>query len=126
MSELRIFSYLPNPRIWKATIAARIYDETPAAPLAGAGRGLLLLRGHAGRPEKAGISPRPSRNLACLAIPRSRYECAIMHVRQRPSEQVRSSFAVATGGPAGDKSADTVAKRWLKPRRSKHLSVTIP
>ncbi|MET0154162.1 MAG: glutathione binding-like protein [Candidatus Binatia bacterium] len=24
MSELRIFSYLPNPRIWKATIAARI------------------------------------------------------------------------------------------------------
>ena len=21
MSELRIFSYLPNPRIWKATIA---------------------------------------------------------------------------------------------------------
>ena len=24
MSELRIFSYLPNPRIWKATIAARL------------------------------------------------------------------------------------------------------
>src|ERR1700676_3380735 len=24
MSQLRIFSYLPNPRIWKATIAARI------------------------------------------------------------------------------------------------------
>lgn len=24
MSDLRIFSYLPNPRIWKATIAARI------------------------------------------------------------------------------------------------------
>src|SRR6266540_255400 len=25
MRELRIFSYLPNPRIWKATIAARLY-----------------------------------------------------------------------------------------------------
>jgi glutathione S-transferase len=24
MSELRIFSYLPNPRIWKAMIAARL------------------------------------------------------------------------------------------------------
>lgn len=24
MSHLRIFSYLPNPRIWKATIAARL------------------------------------------------------------------------------------------------------
>ena len=24
MSELRIFSYLPNPRVWKATIAARL------------------------------------------------------------------------------------------------------
>jgi hypothetical protein len=24
MTQLRIFSYLPNPRIWKATIAARI------------------------------------------------------------------------------------------------------
>jgi len=24
MSELRIFSYLPNPRIWKATITARL------------------------------------------------------------------------------------------------------
>jgi elongation factor 1-gamma len=24
MAELRIFSYLPNPRIWKATIAARL------------------------------------------------------------------------------------------------------
>jgi len=24
MSELRIFSYLPNPRMWKATIAARL------------------------------------------------------------------------------------------------------
>ena len=24
MSELRIFSYLSNPRIWKATIAARL------------------------------------------------------------------------------------------------------
>jgi hypothetical protein len=24
MTELRIFSYLPNPPIWKATIAARI------------------------------------------------------------------------------------------------------
>src|ERR1700747_856587 len=24
MSELRIFSYLPNPRIWKATIAGRL------------------------------------------------------------------------------------------------------
>ena len=24
MTELRIFSYLPNPRIWKATIAARL------------------------------------------------------------------------------------------------------
>src|SRR5215468_1590231 len=24
MSDLRIFSYLPNPRIWKATIAARL------------------------------------------------------------------------------------------------------
>jgi glutathione S-transferase len=24
MSELRVFSYLPNPRIWKATIAARL------------------------------------------------------------------------------------------------------
>src|ERR1700688_2270507 len=24
MSQLRIFSYLPNPRIWKATIAARL------------------------------------------------------------------------------------------------------
>ncbi|HEV3493694.1 MAG TPA: glutathione S-transferase, partial [Reyranella sp.] len=23
MSQLRIFSYLPNPRLWKATIAAR-------------------------------------------------------------------------------------------------------
>ena len=26
MSQLRIFSYLPNPRIWKATIAARLCD----------------------------------------------------------------------------------------------------
>jgi glutathione S-transferase len=26
MSDLRIFSYLPNPRIWKATIAARLCD----------------------------------------------------------------------------------------------------
>jgi glutathione S-transferase len=26
MSKLRIFSYLPNPRIWKATIAARLCD----------------------------------------------------------------------------------------------------
>ena len=24
MADLRIFSYLPNPRIWKATIAARL------------------------------------------------------------------------------------------------------
>ena len=24
--DLRIFSYLPNPRIWKATIAARLCD----------------------------------------------------------------------------------------------------
>ena len=24
MSDLRIFSYLPNPRLWKATIAARL------------------------------------------------------------------------------------------------------
>src|SRR5271163_2626572 len=24
MSDLRIFSYLPNPRIWKATVAARL------------------------------------------------------------------------------------------------------
>ena len=24
MSQLRIFSYLPNPRIWKATVAARL------------------------------------------------------------------------------------------------------
>ena len=24
MTDLRIFSYLPNPRIWKATIAARL------------------------------------------------------------------------------------------------------
>jgi hypothetical protein len=24
MSQLRIFSYLPNPRIWKATIGARL------------------------------------------------------------------------------------------------------
>jgi elongation factor 1-gamma len=24
MRQLRIFSYLPNPRIWKATIAARL------------------------------------------------------------------------------------------------------
>jgi elongation factor 1-gamma len=24
MSQLRIFSYLPNPRIWKATIVARL------------------------------------------------------------------------------------------------------
>ncbi len=24
MSQLRIFTYLPNPRIWKATIAARL------------------------------------------------------------------------------------------------------
>lgn len=24
MSELRVFSYVPNPRIWKATIAARL------------------------------------------------------------------------------------------------------
>ena len=28
MSELRIFSYLPNPRIWKATIAARCAGST--------------------------------------------------------------------------------------------------
>lgn len=28
MAELRIFSYLPNPRIWKATIAARLCDVT--------------------------------------------------------------------------------------------------
>lgn len=26
MADLRIFSYLPNPRIWKATIAARLCD----------------------------------------------------------------------------------------------------
>ena len=26
MRQLRIFSYLPNPRIWKATIAARLAD----------------------------------------------------------------------------------------------------
>jgi hypothetical protein len=26
MSQLRIFSYLPNPRMWKATIAARLTD----------------------------------------------------------------------------------------------------
>lgn len=36
MSELRIFSYLPNPRIWKATIAARLcgveLDVRGAAP----------------------------------------------------------------------------------------------
>jgi len=24
VSQLRIFSYLPNPRIWKATVAARL------------------------------------------------------------------------------------------------------
>ena len=24
MTQLRIFSYLPNPRVWKATIAARM------------------------------------------------------------------------------------------------------
>jgi hypothetical protein len=24
MTQLRIFSYLPNPRVWKATIAARL------------------------------------------------------------------------------------------------------
>ena len=24
MADLRIFSYLPNPRVWKATIAARL------------------------------------------------------------------------------------------------------
>jgi hypothetical protein len=24
MSKLRIFSYLPNPRVWKATIAGRL------------------------------------------------------------------------------------------------------
>ncbi len=28
MSQLRIFSYLPNPRIWKATIAARLTGVT--------------------------------------------------------------------------------------------------
>jgi elongation factor 1-gamma len=28
MSQLRILSYLPNPRIWKATIAARLTDIT--------------------------------------------------------------------------------------------------
>lgn len=28
MSQLRIFSYLPNPRIWKATIAARLCGVT--------------------------------------------------------------------------------------------------
>jgi glutathione S-transferase len=28
MTELRIFSYLPNPRIWKATIAARLAGVT--------------------------------------------------------------------------------------------------
>jgi elongation factor 1-gamma len=28
MAELRIFSYLPNPRIWKATIAARLCGVT--------------------------------------------------------------------------------------------------
>lgn len=28
MSQLRIFSYLPNPRIWKATIAARLCSVT--------------------------------------------------------------------------------------------------
>ena len=35
MSQLRIFSYLPNPRIWKATIAARLCDveiEVRGAP----------------------------------------------------------------------------------------------
>ena len=26
MADLRIFSYLPNPRVWKATIAARFCD----------------------------------------------------------------------------------------------------
>jgi hypothetical protein len=28
MADLRIFSYLPNPRIWKATIAARLNGVT--------------------------------------------------------------------------------------------------
>ena len=35
MSQLRIFSYLPNPRIWKATIAARLCEidvEVRGAP----------------------------------------------------------------------------------------------
>lgn len=41
MSELRIFSYLPNPRVWKATIAARLCGVeievrgAPPAELAG-------------------------------------------------------------------------------------------
>jgi hypothetical protein len=27
MADLRIFSYLPNPRVWKATIAARFCGD---------------------------------------------------------------------------------------------------
>ncbi len=67
MSQLRIFSYLPNPRIWKATIAARLtgvevdvrgaspkelqswlwdFDAHPLSP--GETAGLEKVRGHVG------------------------------------------------------------------------------
>ena len=67
MSQLRIFSYLPNPRIWKATIAARLagvdlevrgasprelaswrwdFDAHPLSP--GDAAGLEEVRGHVG------------------------------------------------------------------------------
>jgi elongation factor 1-gamma len=67
MSQLRIFSYLPNPRIWKATIAARLggvdievrgsspkelqawlwdFDAHPLSP--GEASGSEEVRGHAG------------------------------------------------------------------------------
>ena len=44
MSQLRIFSYLPNPRIWKATIAARLTAME------------LEIRGTA--PKELGVRPR--------------------------------------------------------------------
>jgi glutathione S-transferase len=67
MVGLRIFSYLPNPRLWKATIAARLCDveveirgakpselkdwlwDFDARPLSEVDRGVLMMGGTPGR-----------------------------------------------------------------------------
>ena len=64
MSQLRIFSYLPNPRIWKATIAARLCGveiEIRGAPPTELQSWLWdSTRGHSRRPTNP--SPRASRS----------------------------------------------------------------